>query len=390
MAQDKENSEIDLKKILLPKKEGVAPAPTQRINAGVLLEQEQKATLKTEPQPQEKSLVEPAGRPEDFSKGVAVEGSSVRPLETYRGDIEQIIQKKNVSVVSIAAAEAQRRAFAGQAQKPEAPAQQGESHELGLRIAAVVGGVVLIAAAAGLLAFIFLQPQANAPVQNNLPAPFISVDQTQVIQIPQQEWRRESVVAATLDARGKTALSLGLIARLYLTQATTTEFPPSIAAQTLLATLAPEVPAELLGALSGEHLLGVHSFDGNQAFLLLDVEHYEGAYAGILAWEWSMEVDLAPLFTRTPRPRIPEEGIAPSTSSGQATTTATTPQQFLQTKFIDRIVENRDARVIQNSFGDILLLWTFLDRNTLLITTNEYTLREVVSRLNRPPVIPLP
>ena len=384
MPQDKENSEIDLKKILLPKKEGVAPAPTQRINAGVLLEQEQKATLKTEPQPQEKSLVEPAGRPEDFSKGVAVEGSSVRPLETYRGDIEQIIQKKNVSVVSIAAAEAQRRAFAGQAQKPEAPTQQGESHELGLRIAAVVGGVVLIAAAAGLLAFIFLQPQANAPVQNNLPAPFISVDQTQVIQIPQQEWRRESVVAATLDARGKTALSLGLIARLYLTQATTTEFPPSIAAQTLLATLAPEVPAELLGALSGEHLLGVHSFDGNQAFLLLDVEHYEGAYAGILAWEWSMEADLAPLFTRTPRPRIPEEGTATTTVS------TTTSPQFLQTKFIDRIVENRDTRVIQNSFGDILLLWTFLDRNTLLITTNEYTLREVVSRLNRPPVIPLP
>ena len=393
MATDKENSEIDLKKILLPKKEGVLPAPTQRINAGMLLEQEQKATLP-------KSTPEQKFPPPPPKK----EEPGVRPLETYRGDIEEAIQKKNVSIVSIAAAEAARRAIAGQAPKPEEPAKhQEESHDLGLRIAAIAGGVVLLTAAAGLLAFIFLRPQANAPVQNNLPAPFISIDQTQVISLSPNEWSRESVMAAALDAREKTALSLGLMARLYLTQATTTA-PPSIAAQTLLVTLAPEIPAELLGSLSGEHILGVHSFDGNQAFLILDVERYEGAYAGMLAWEWSMERDLAPLFTRTPRPRIPEENIAPPVDPfvllpGEATSTATsTPAatstqvvpSFLRTVFIDRIVENRDARVIQNSLGDILLLWTFLDRNTIAITTNEYTLREIISRLSRPPVVPLP
>jgi len=53
-------------------------------------------------------------------------------------------------------------------------------------------------------------------------------------------------------------------------------------------------------------------------------------------------------------------------------------------------VENRDTRSYLNSSGDILLLWTFLGRNIILITTNEYTLREVLSRMSSAPVVPIP
>ena len=80
---------------LLPKKEVSAPA--QRINAGVLLEQEQHAELpKTEPAP--------------ASPAPIADKSEVSPLQTYRSDIEQVVREgQGVSVVSIAAAEAQRR-----------------------------------------------------------------------------------------------------------------------------------------------------------------------------------------------------------------------------------------------------------------------------------------
>jgi hypothetical protein len=62
----------------------------------------------------------------------------------------------------------------------------------------------------------------------------------------------------------------------------------------------------------------------------------------------------------------------------------------LNTAFVDRVVDNHDSRVIQNAAGDILLLWTFLDRNTLVITTNQYTLSEVISRLNTSSLVPQP
>jgi hypothetical protein len=46
--------------------------------------------------------------------------------------------------------------------------------------------------------------------------------------------------------------------------------------------------------------------------------------------------------------------------------------------------------VIQSQSGDILLLWTFVNRNILVITTNESTLREIISRLADPSIVPTP
>ena len=86
-----------------------------------------------------------------------------------------------------------------------------------------------------------------------------------------------------------------------------------------------------------------------------------------------MRGDFLPLFDRAPRPRLPEEGVA--------TSSVGTVPQLLQTGFADKILENRDARVILNTSGDILLLWAPLTQNLFVITTNEYTLREIISRL---------
>jgi hypothetical protein len=121
-------------------------------------------------------------------------------------------------------------------------------------------------------------------------------------------------------------------------------------------------------------------YNDNQPFLIVRVDSYEAAYAAMLAWEPTMQADLSPLFDYTPTVHIPEQGIA----------TTTTPTQFIQTGFVDKIVENHDARVIQNSTGDVSLLWTFIDRNTLIITTNDATLREIISRLQTAPVTPIP
>jgi hypothetical protein len=120
----------------------------------------------------------------------------------------------------------------------------------------------------------------------------------------------------------------------------------------------------------------------------LRVDSYQQAYSGLLAWEPSMQQDLLPLFSRHPSPHLPPADT--QASSTAATSTPTTTPEFLQTGFVDQVVENHDARVILNSTGDILLLWTFLDRNTVVITTNDATLREIIRRSNTPPVVPQP
>ena len=119
---------------------------------------------------------------------------------------------------------------------------------------------------------------------------------------------------------------------------------------------------------------------------------------------------LTPLFKRIPPvralpmpPPAPEvlagtstPGLNAATTSPSAATTTealattTAPAQVFQGNFIDQIVENRDARVLLDAEGNILMLWTFLDRSTIVVATNEATLREIISRLSQASVLSLP
>ncbi|MGC9602442.1 MAG: hypothetical protein ABSE76_01725 [Minisyncoccia bacterium] len=359
---------FDLSKILLPKKEtpGQTPASASRINAGALLEQEQNATLLGDTK-------EPA-----LASAPAQETPTVQPIETYQRDIEDLVKDKNVSVLSIAAAEAARRAQTPTADE-SAPAQDRTTLIKNIGLYAL--GFLFLVAASGALAYIVERPTSvNTP--QVISSPFIAVDDTKEITID-QDTTRVSLMSTLTAAKQATALSLGLMSRLLVTTASSTSNGQTLApldAQSFFTLIAPDMPQNLLFTMRPIFLLGVHVYSGNQPFLIISVDSYEQAYASMLAWEPTMQADLSPLFNYTPSPHIPEQGVA----------TTTLPTQFIQTGFVDQIVENHDARVIQNNTGDISFLWTFIDRNTLVITTNDATLREIISRLQEAPVTPIP
>jgi len=312
------------------------------------------------------------------------------------------VGEKQVSVVSIAAAEAERRG-----QKPledqQAPLNQEASRAWMGKTAIVAASIVLLAAAGGIGAYIFVRSQP-VPLAQQSPAPFILVDDTQTVALSPGDLRPD-VMKALVAAKNKVSLSLGLVARIQLAKPTALNDGTllEVGAPEFLQALAPSIPAQLVRTLEPQMLLGVHSFDENQAFMILKADSYETAYSGMLAWETSMRGDLLPLFNRTPAVR-PLQTVAPvvpvGTSTSAASTTASStpnpapaepaPAQFFVGNFIDQIVENHDARVILNQQGDILLLWTFLDRSTLVITTNDATLREVISRISQSSILSLP
>lgn len=359
----------------------------ERVNAGALLEQEQHATLLTEEgkaQPQKESAPQesllqrdehdPNSSAETLSAPTPVEESSeIKPLQTYRGDIEKVIHGTNASVVSIAAAEAVRRTQSAPEAAPELEAESKDKRKLAGQVLMVMIGLLLVATSSGLGWYVYTKTQTVEPVV--VPnAPFVSVDETSIVSVPLPPKRTE-LMTALETAREGVRLAVGLIERVVINVSTTSAEMIELGAPSLISALAPNAPAEFLRTLEPTYLLGVHSFDSNQAFLVLGVDSYETAYAAMLRFEYTLAEDLSPLFTRTPSPHI---------GAGAASTTAaaTSTGPVIRTNFADKIVENHDARVLQNSQGDILLLWTFLDRNTLVITTNEYTLREIISRRN--------
>lgn len=330
-----------------------------------MLEQEQHAELpKTEPVP-----ASPAPKKE--------EKSEVSPLQTYRGDVEHVVQEgKGVSVVSIAAAEAERRGKMPLINKtPEEIKASLKSWSM------IAAGAVLLLAAAGALSVVFLRQTTTLLTTEKPRAPFIFVDEVAPVTIPIGQGEKGAIMSNLQTVRRSIKMPIGLIEWVYLTKQPQQEgaTPAEVGVTEFLQTIAPQIPPELMRTIEPTYLVGIHSFEENQPFLLLQVDSYETAYAGMLAWERTLQKDLLPFFGRNPSPKM--QGTAPPAS--------TTPQ-FLQTAFVDKVVENRDTRAYLNDAGDVLLLWTVLGRNIILITTNEYTLREVISRLNTAPVVPIP
>lgn len=385
---EKPKDPFDLGSILLPKKEtpGQTPQSAQRVNAGVLLEQEQNATLKgtltsatpgtQEPAPATPSDASAPKAPEQ-PPAVPAEESVVKPLTTYRGAIESIVKDQNVSILSIATAEAMRRG----SQVDESSGGTEPKSSILKTIGLYALGFFLLAGASGALAYIIQRPTSVGIIGKQEPVtPFIAVDGTKDITIA-ADTTRQSLMASLVAAKEATSLSLGLVSRLLVTVASSTPDGPillPIDAQSFFTLISPNMPPALLRTIRPTYLLGVHVYKNNEPLLILSVDSYEQAYAGMIAWEPYLKQDLAPLFNTVAATHIPEEGLASTTPSPDT--------RFIQTGFTDSIVENHDARVIQNTVGDITLLWTFLDRNTLVITTDTTAVREIISRIKNAPI----
>lgn len=364
---------LDLNNILLPKKDAPSVDSAQRVDAGTLMQQEQAATLKP-----------PVSSGDSVSRTPITHSpqEGIAPLQTFQGDIASVIGSKGVSVVSIAAAEANRRGTQPVSQD-EQITNTPAPHTLRNILFALIG-LLFVAGAIGALGYIVLS-NAPLPQQQAGVTPFIAIDSTNTVSV-EPTIQRPGLMQRLVSAKNSVSISLGLVAQLYVEQtATSTDAEPAyMNAQTLLSTLAPDAPETLVRDLSPIYLLGVHSFGVNQPFLILKVDSYAQGYAGMLAWEQTMKKDLAPLFTYAPAPKIikPTEPIATSTV---ATSTPELPP--LQTGFTDSIVQNHDARVTVDKYGTIDFLWTFLDRQTLVITTNPDTLREIIARLKQAPIL---
>ncbi|MBY0472944.1 hypothetical protein K2Q00_01490 [Patescibacteria group bacterium] len=380
--QNSKNS-LDLNNILLPKKDAPSVDSAQRVDAGTLMQQEQAATLK--PPVSSSDSVSRSSVTPPPQEGIA-------PLQTFQGDIASAIGNKGVSVVSIAAAEANRRGtqpVSQDSQITNTPAP----HTLRNIVFALIG-LLFVAGAVGALAYIVLS-NAPLPQQQAGATPFISIDNTNTISV-EPTVKAPGLMQRLVSAKNSVSISLGLIAQLYVEQTgtTTAAEPTYMSAQTLLSTLAPELSDTFVRNVSPVYLLGVHSFGVNQPFLILKVDSYEQGYAGMLAWEKGIKKDLAPLFTYVPAPKITKPAqnpiaVATSTTATSTPSLATSTPELppLQTGFTDAVVQNHDARVTVDQYGTVNFLWTFLDRQTLVITTNPDTLREIIARLKQSPIL---
>lgn len=99
---------------------------------------------------------------------------------------------------------------------------------------------------------------------------------------------------------------------------------------------------------------------GGSLFILLKMRSFSDIFNGMRIWEAKMLSDLHGLF---------EVGITPETN-------------YLFTKdFEDGIVQNKNARILYDQDGKVVLMYVFADDTSLVIANNENAVGEVMLRL---------
>lgn len=116
------------------------------------------------------------------------------------------------------------------------------------------------------------------------------------------------------------------------------------------------IPSYVVNSLGDAYMFGIYGVSANRfaPFLLLEINNYETAFAGMLAWEKNLENDLTILF------KLRHSGV--------------------QSTFTDMLLSNTDTRHLETRQGETALLYSFLDKETLLITTSKEALAVILER----------
>jgi hypothetical protein len=175
----------------------------------------------------------------------------------------------------------------------------------------------------------------------------------------------ENVVNNLRKEIGQTTLKLGSVENIVftLTSSSTTEL---VSVKNFFQAINSSAQDGFVRSLDPNYMYGIHIFDKNNAFILLKTDSYEKTYSELLDWEKSY------MYERLSKVL----GVEP------------TQDKLTAKPFEDEVVKNVDARVLKDDDGNIIFMYAFLNRNYLVITTDEKTFYEVLARFTTPkPVV---
>ena len=299
--------------------------------------------------------------PEEKPQPQSDNSSSLKVLRTYKDDLAQVMSEQNTSVVSAATAENEKRLK--KTSKKNTPEQKKRLKKIGI----IILSTTLIVLGAGSVLYFYGKSDSGVVTPEAKISSIIFAEEEKEFDITDLSRRQILNELSTLNNESR--VTLGSIENIFITES----FIDSeglqkrslVDAEDFLNAINTDAPASFLRSLNPRFMVGVHVFDGNQPFIILQTSFYENAFAGMLKWERYIKDDLAPLFGP-----IDVTPIVRTDDSSKINTLT----------FGDIVIKNQDTRVLRNEDGDIVLLYSFIDKNTIVITTNQHTFEEVFIR----------
>jgi hypothetical protein len=287
--------------------------------------------------------------------------STVTPFRTLKDDLQSIVRDQKISLVRAVSLEEDKK----RGQEHLAPEQQEMRSRKSKRTFGILfaSGIFIILGAAALFGVYYVaQQQAGVPTPPQSSILFAE----QTVAFPLDDQSGQNLKNELAQARTKQLGSLGSITRVVPTIMATSsngqtgEVPATLAQ--FFSALGMNPPQELMNAIGPQFFFGFHVVDTNAPLFVIPVTSYDHAFAGMLAWEPTMDQDLSPVFTSV-SPTIVENGI---------------PQQRT---FQDEVLRNYDVRELTDDQGNIVLYYSFPTPDLLVIAQSPYSFTEILSRL---------
>jgi hypothetical protein len=266
------------------------------------------------------------------------------PIRTLKSDMARVVKEDGISISSIAMSEQARKRF-GLGPAPKALPSPNAMLPYLLFILFVV-------AAAGRVYWWWKATERYYPAAalnaSALQTPFIFAEASKNISLS----GTAAEIRSTINEAASDLSSGWTVKNLIFSQG---EAPVSW--RRLAQSLEIQLPDLLNKSLASQYMFGLLNRSGqSDRFLLLKTSFPDQAYAGLLEWERTMADQLVPLLY------------------------ATAPTKPTQNRFTDKLLRNKDARVLASTDGRATLLYAFLDGETIIITPNEETFLAVFTR----------
>lgn len=307
-------------------------------------------------------------KPSDLIQNKPVNPQSI--IRTFRGDMESAIAADHLSSINIAIAENEKmhsKINMEQKAEFEEPAQAIPSDYSKNKIIIFISIILILLGAVGIGITFWISGQNSSPTVwvQELPS-LITTEYKNELNI--DTITKGKFVVTLSDKINDTPLPVNNFSNTYITMGTSTG-KRLITAGEFISLAGLKVPDIMKRTLLSDFMIGTYAQNKNLPFIILKTSSFENTYAGMLTWEKTMERDVQALF------RLPGYESSP----GILDELAPTPVK----SFVDKVIVNKDARLLKGDAGQTILLYGIIDKETIIITVNEEAFKEIINRLNK-------
>lgn len=280
------------------------------------------------------------GREEESKRRI----SGIRTLKT---DTAEYVKDKKISLVDVAAAESKKGGLVS-----ETKTEKLNFKKLTL--------ILLAAIAIGAIAFggywLFVREESDIQQASFSPKPILVADETvEIIAIPDDS----KIFLGALRSALETPTRINSFLYVSIVKELEDGGKRSITTKEFFNFAGIKAYVGIPDYIGDRFMLSKFYFSKEWPILIFKISSYDHVFPGMLKWESSMAEDFQEIFSI--------ENI--DNSKGF---------------FEDKEIQNRDTRVLYDTDGNILLIYSFIDKDYMVITVNEEPLKEIYRRFASP------